>query len=50
MTLTQLSNTDLLGRMTILARTERKITHSVLQCIYEIEKRQLYLANAYPSM
>ncbi|HEY1079906.1 MAG TPA: HNH endonuclease signature motif containing protein [Bdellovibrio sp.] len=45
-----LSNPELLGRFEKLVRTERKITHLVLECIAEIDSRRLYLDKAYPSI
>lgn len=45
-----LSNFELLGRFGKLVRTERKITHLVLECIAEIDSRRLYLDKAYPSI
>ncbi|HEY1079572.1 MAG TPA: HNH endonuclease signature motif containing protein [Bdellovibrio sp.] len=45
-----LSNFELLGRFGKLVRTERKITHLVLDCIAEIDSRRLYLDKAYPSI
>lgn len=50
MTLSSLSKNDLLARFTKLVRTERKITHLVLECIAEIDRRQLHLEMAYPSL
>jgi hypothetical protein len=44
-----LTNEVLLERFDKLVRTERKITHLVLECIAEIGARQLYLPMAYPS-
>ena len=45
-----LSSFDLLGRMEKLVRSERKITHLILECINEVEIRQLHLKNGYSSM
>ena len=45
-----LSNFELLGRFGKLVRTERKITHLILECIAEIDSRRLYLDKAYPSI
>ncbi len=47
---TDLSNFDLLCRMGRLVKTERKITHLVLECIAEIDSRKIYLEKAYPSL
>lgn len=33
-----------------LVRTERKITHLVLECIAEIDRRKIYLEQAFPSL
>lgn len=40
----------LVERLTKLVRTERKITHLVLECIAEVDRRRLYLEKAYPSL
>ena len=45
-----LSNSALVERFNKLVRTERKITHLVLECIAEIDHRQLYLQKAYSSL
>ena len=45
-----LSNFDLMERFNKLVRTERKITHLVLECIAEIDSRKLYLQKAYSSL
>ncbi len=45
-----LTNEVLLARFDKLVRTERKITHLVLEYIAEIAARQLYLPMAYPSL
>ena len=45
-----LSSFDLLQRMERLVRSERKITHLILECINEIEVRKLHLKNGYSSM
>ncbi|MBX3018481.1 MAG: HNH endonuclease [Bdellovibrionaceae bacterium] len=50
MTLKTLSHENLLVRLTKLVRTERKITHLVLECIAEVDRRRLYLERAYPSL
>jgi 5-methylcytosine-specific restriction endonuclease McrA len=46
----QLSNFDLEERFHKLVRTERKITHLVLECIAEIDHRKIYLQKAYSSL
>jgi hypothetical protein len=50
MNLHNLSNEILETRFKRLIKTERKITHLVLQCIAEIDRRKLYLQKAYPSL
>ncbi len=50
MNLQSLSNDNLESRLKKLVRTERKITHLVLQCIAEIDRRELYIQKAYPSL
>jgi hypothetical protein len=45
-----LTNLALLARLGKLVRTERKITHLILECIAEIDARKLYLEKAYPSL
>lgn len=50
MILSALSKDCLLERFAKLVRTERKITHLVLECIAEIDRRQLHLEMAYPSL
>lgn len=50
MNIQKLSNMDLFARMGKLVQTERKITHLILECIAEIDKRKLYLDRAYPSL
>lgn len=50
MDLKKLSDVQLLGRMSKLVRTERKIMHLVLQCIAEIDARKIFLQRAYPSL
>ncbi len=50
MTLHLLSNENLEARLTKLVKTERKITHLILQCIAEMDRRKLYLERAYPSL
>ncbi len=50
MTVKTLSNPELLERFNKLVRTERKITHLVLECIAEIDRRKLYSQKAYSSL
>lgn len=50
MTLHQMTDAALLIRFEKLVRTERKITHLVLECIAEIDRRKIYLDKAYPSL
>lgn len=50
MNLKALSNESLESRLSKLVKTERKITHLVLQCLAEIDRRKLYLDKAYPSL
>jgi len=50
MNLHNLSNENLELRLKKLVKTERKITHLVLQCIAEIDFRKIYLQKAYPSL
>lgn len=50
MNLKPYSNDNLESRLKKLVKTERKITHLVLQCIAEIDRRKLYLQKAYPSL
>jgi 5-methylcytosine-specific restriction endonuclease McrA len=50
MNLKTLSNDGLESRLSKLVKTERKITHLVLQCIAEIDQRKLFLDNPYPSL
>ncbi len=50
MNLNNLSNEILEARLKRLVKTERKITHLVLQCIAEIDRRKLYLEKAYSSL
>lgn len=50
MALQTLTDASLLQRFDKLVRTERKITHLVLQCIAEIDRRKLYLDKAYPNL
>jgi hypothetical protein len=45
-----LTNTALLARFGKLVRTERKITHLILECIAEIDARKLYLEKGYSSL
>lgn len=50
MALKTLSNLELVQRLDKLVRTERKITHLVLECIAEIDHRKIYLQKAYSSL
>ena len=50
MNLKNFSDESLEQRLTKLVKTERKITHLVLECIAEIDQRKLYLKKAYPSL
>ncbi|WP_413587302.1 HNH endonuclease [Bdellovibrio sp. HCB274] len=50
MNLTEVSNTELLGRLEKLAQSERKITHLILMHINEMEGRRLYAELGYDSM
>ncbi len=50
MNLHNLSNEILEARLKRLVKTERKITHLVLQCIAEIDRRRVYLQKAYSSL
>ncbi|MBX3019059.1 MAG: HNH endonuclease [Bdellovibrionaceae bacterium] len=50
MTLINLTDASLVDRFQKLVRTERKITHLILECIAEIDRRQLYLDKAFPSL
>jgi hypothetical protein len=50
MEIKNLSNNHLVERLNKLVRTERKITHLVLECIAEIDRRHLYLEKAYSSL
>ncbi len=50
MNLHLLSNDHLESRLQKLVKTERKITHLVLQCIAEIDRRKLYTQRAYSSL
>lgn len=45
-----LTEAELLGRFEKLVRTERKITHLVLECIAEIDRRKIYLEKSYSSL
>lgn len=45
-----LSNSELLTRFEKCVRTERKVTHLILECVAEIDRRKLYLDRAYPSL
>ena len=46
----QLSNNDLMARLSKLVQSERKIMHLILECIAEIDSRKLYLEKAHPSL
>ncbi|MGZ3769994.1 MAG: hypothetical protein ACXVCP_16020 [Bdellovibrio sp.] len=48
--LSNISNLELISRMEKLVRTERKITHLILQYILEIEDRKLYADLGYDGM
>src|SRR5688572_6099257 len=48
--LKQLKDDELVSRLGKLVQTESKITHLILECIAEIDKRKLYLERAYPSL
>jgi hypothetical protein len=50
MTLQNIADHELLSRMEKLARTERKITHLILEHIAEIETRRLYAELGYDGM
>ncbi len=50
MNLSNLSNEILEARFNKLVKTEHKITHLVLHCIAEIDRRKLYLEKAYSSL
>jgi HNH endonuclease len=50
MTAKKLSNPELFERFNKLVRTERKITHLVLECIAEIDQRKLYLQKSHSSL
>ncbi len=50
MIIKNLSNLELVERFGKLVRTERKITHLVLDCIAEIDHRKIYLQKAYSSL
>lgn len=50
MKLNFLTEAELLGRFEKLVRTERKITHLVLECIAEIDRRKIYLEKSYSSL
>ncbi len=45
-----LSSLELLERFGKLVRTERKITHLILECIAEIDHRKIYLQKAHSSL
>lgn len=46
----KISNTDLLNKLSELVVSERKITHSILLHISEVEKRKLYFSLGFNSM
>lgn len=46
----QASDHELMNNFESLVKTERKITHQVLQCILEIENRKLHLDRGYSSL
>lgn len=46
----QASDHELMSNFEFLVKTERKITHQVLQCILEIENRKLHLDRGYSSL
>ncbi|MGZ3817143.1 MAG: hypothetical protein ACXVCR_14750, partial [Bdellovibrio sp.] len=48
--LSNISNLELISRMEKLVRTERKITHMILQYILEMEERKLYADLGYDGM
>ena len=50
MILKTLTDDVLEARLKKLVRTERKITHLVLQYIGEVDRRKRYLQRAYPSL
>lgn len=50
MFLKSLNDSQLMDRFHKLVRTERKITHLVLQCIGEIDRRKIYLQKAHSSL
>jgi hypothetical protein len=50
MNISALSALDLTSRLKKLVQTERRITHLVLECIAEIDRRKLYLERAYSSL
>lgn len=50
MNLKSMNSVELTDRLNKLVKTERKITHLILECIAEIDVRKIYLARAYPSL
>lgn len=50
MNLKSISNIELTNRLNKLVRTERKITHLILEHIIEFESRKLYAEHGYPNM
>lgn len=50
MNLHSLDPANLIERFAKLVKTERKITHHILECISEIDRRRIYLDLAYPSL
>lgn len=50
MDISKLTNPQLTDRLKRLVQTERKITHLVLECIAEIDRRKLYADRAFSSL
>lgn len=50
LSVTQLSNDDLLGRVKHLAERERKATVRLIACLAELDKRRLYLGEGCSSL
>ncbi len=50
MFLKSLNDSQLMNRFHKMVRTERKITHLVLECIGEIDRRKIYLQKAHSSL
>lgn len=50
MNISKLTGSELTDRLKKLVQTERKITHLVLECIVEIDRRRLYADRAYSSL